>query len=61
MEEVMKETQAIVATLVPEQYKPTAREVKTHEIIGRPLYITCNGNGHFLWTGKSKVQIFKVT
>lgn len=52
MEEVMKETKAIVATLVPEQYKPTAREAKTHGIIGRPLYITCNGNGEFLWTGK---------
>ena len=59
MEEVMKETEAIVATLVPEQYKPTAREAKTHEIIGRPLYITCNRNGDFLWTGKFKVQIFK--
>ncbi len=59
MEEVMKETQAIVATLVPELYKPTAWEAKTHEIIGRPLYITCNGNGDFLWTGKFKVQNFK--
>ena len=54
MEEVMKQTKAVVATLVPEQYKPTAREAKTHEIIGRPLYITCNGNGDFLWTGKSR-------
>ena len=58
MEEVMKETQAIVAKLVPAQHKPTAREAKTQEII-RLLYITCNGNGDFLWTGKFKVQIFK--
>ena len=59
IEEVMKETEAIVATLVPEQYKPTARKAKTHEIIGRPLYITCSGNGDFLLTGKCEAQIFK--
>lgn len=52
MEEVMRETKSVVATLVPEQYKPTEREAKTHEIIGRPLYVSCNGNGDFLWTGK---------
>ena len=51
LEDVMTETKALVATLVPEQYKPKAQEAKTHEILGRPLYIACNGNGDFLWTG----------
>ena len=48
----MKETGAIVTTLVPEQYKPTAVEAKTHGILGRPLYVTRNANGDILWTGK---------
>lgn len=51
LEEVMHESKAVVATMVPEQYKLTAQEAKSHDIIGRPLYITCNGNGDFLWTG----------
>lgn len=52
LEEIVKETGAIVTTLVPaEQYKPTAGEAKSHNILGRPLYITTNANGDILWTG----------
>ena len=52
LEDIVKETKGIVATLVPEQYKPTATEAKSHTILGRPLYVACNNNGEFLWTGK---------
>ena len=52
LEDIVKETGAIVTTLVPEQYKPTAVEAKTHGILGRPLYVTRNANGDILWTGK---------
>ncbi|XP_020903539.1 uncharacterized protein LOC110241957, partial [Exaiptasia diaphana] len=50
LEDVLKETKAVVATLVPEQYKPTAIEAKSHSILGRPLYIASNANGDILWT-----------
>ena len=30
----VKETSAVVSTLVPEQYKPTAIEAKSHKIMG---------------------------
>lgn len=56
MEDIVKETGNIVTTLVPEQYKPTAVEAKTHSILGRPLYITRNANGDFLWTGRHLLQ-----
>ena len=39
LEDIVKETGVIVTTLVPEQYKPTAVEAKTHTILGSPLYI----------------------
>ena len=44
-EDIVKETGNIVTTLVPEQYKPTAVEAKTHSILGRPPNITRNTNG----------------
>lgn len=47
----MKERGVIVTTLVPEQYKPTAVEAKSHNILGRPLYIASNANGDILWIG----------
>jgi hypothetical protein len=50
LEYIVKETKGIVATFVPEQYKPTAREAKSHTLLGRPLYVACNNNGKFLWT-----------
>ena len=53
--EDMKETGAIVTALVPEQYKPTPVEAKTHSILGRPLYIKRNANGDILWTGKHMI------
>lgn len=52
LEEIVKETGAIVTTLVPEQYKPTATEAKSHSILGRPLYIATNADGDILWTGR---------
>jgi len=52
LEDIIKECEAIVTTLIPEQYKPTATEAKSHSILGRPLYISRNANGDFLWTGK---------
>jgi hypothetical protein len=52
LQNIVKETCDVVATLIPEQYKPSSNEAKTHSILGRPLYITCNANGDFLWTGK---------
>ena len=52
LEDIIKECEAIVTTLIPEQYKPTSTEAKSHSILGRPLYISRNANGHFLWTGK---------
>ncbi len=51
LEDVVKECGAMVTTLVPEQYKPTAIEAKTHNIMGQPRYIASNSNGDFLWTG----------
>ena len=56
MEDIVKETGNIVTTLVPEQYKPTAVEAKTHSILGRPLYITRNANGDFLCTSRHLLQ-----
>ncbi|XP_031554525.1 uncharacterized protein LOC116291494 [Actinia tenebrosa] len=50
LEIALLETKAVVATLIPEQYKPTAVEAKTHSILGRPLYIASNANGDILWT-----------
>lgn len=52
LEDIIKDCEAIVTTLIPEQYKPTATEAKSHSILGRPLYIAKNANGDFLWTGK---------
>ena len=52
LQDIVKETGDAVATLIPEQYKPTSNEAKTHTILGRPLYISRNANGDFLWTGK---------
>ena len=51
LEDMVKECGAILTTLVPEQYKPTAVEAKTHSIMGRPLYVASNSNGDILWTG----------
>ena len=48
LEEIVKETGAIVTTLVPQQYKPTAKEAKSHSILGRPLYIATYANGDIL-------------
>ena len=55
LEDIVKETGAIVTTLVPEQYKPTAVKAKTHGILRRPLYVTRNANGDILWTGKHMI------
>ena len=52
MEDVVRETGSVLLTLVPEQYKTYKVEAKTHSLLGRPLYITNNANGDFLWTGK---------
>ena len=52
LEDIIKDCEAIVTTLIPEQYKPTATEAKSHSILGRPLYIAKNANGDFLWTDK---------
>ena len=52
LEEIEKEIGAIVTTLVPEQYKPTATEAKSHSILARPLYIATNANADILWTGR---------
>ena len=38
LEDIVEETGAIVTTLVPGQYKPTATEAKTHTILGWPLH-----------------------
>ena len=38
LEDIVEETGAMVTTLVPEQYKPTATEAKTHSILGGPLH-----------------------
>jgi hypothetical protein len=58
LEDALKETKAVVATLIPEQYKPTAVEAKTHSILGRPLYIASNANADILWTGMYSLQMF---
>ena len=52
LEDIVKETEAIVTTLVSKQYKPTTVESMTHTILGRPLYIVKNANGDILWTGR---------
>jgi len=51
LEDIIKECVAIVTTLIPEQYKPTATEVKSHSILGWPLcYQECKWK--LLWTGR---------
>jgi hypothetical protein len=52
MEDIVRETGSVLLTLVPEQYKTYKVEAKTHSLLGRPLYITTNANGDFIWTGK---------
>ena len=51
LEDIVRECEAIITTLVPEQYKPISVEAKTHSTLGRPLYISKNANGDTLWTG----------
>ena len=57
LEDTVKETGSIVTTLIPQQYKPRATEVKTHSILGQPVYITRNANGDILWTGKNTLDL----
>ena len=56
LEDIIKECEAIVITLIHEQYKPTATEAKSHSILGRPLYIIRNANGDFF----RLVRVFKL-
>ena len=39
LQDILQETGSIVATLVPEQYKPTCNEAKTHAILGHMLTV----------------------
>ena len=59
LEDIVKDTGAILTTLGPEQYKQTAVEAKTHTILGRPLYIARNANGDILWTGRCLNIVYK--
>lgn len=51
LEDILRDTKHVLVTLVPEQYRTYAVEAKTHILLGRPLYITTNANGDFIWTG----------
>ena len=53
LEDIVRDTRHVLVTLVPEQYRTYALEAKTHTLLGRPLYITTNANGDFIWTGNS--------
>lgn len=55
LEKIVHATRHVLVTLVPEQYRTYAVEAKTHSLLGRPLYITTNSNGDFLWTGKQYI------
>lgn len=55
LEEIVHATRHVLVTLVPEQYRTYGVEAKTHSLLGRPLYITTNSNGDFLWTGKQYI------
>lgn len=55
LEKILQETKDVLMTLVPEQYRTFTTEAKTHSLLGRPLYITTNVNGDFLFTGKKLV------
>lgn len=51
LEDIVHATRHVLVTLVPEQYRTFTMEAKTHSLLGRPLYVTTNSNGDFLWTG----------
>jgi hypothetical protein len=53
LEDIVRDTRHVLVTLVPEQYRTYAVEAKTHTLHGRPLYITTNANGDFIWTSNS--------
>lgn len=55
LEKILQETKDVLMTLVPEQYRTFTTEAMTHSLLGRPLYITTNVNGDFLFTGKKLV------
>ncbi|CAB4007206.1 Hypothetical predicted protein [Paramuricea clavata] len=50
IQDIVNSTKHVLVTLVPEQYRTYAVEAKTRTLLGRPLYITTNSNGDFLWT-----------
>ena len=53
LEKIRRKTKDVLTTLVPEQYRTFAAEVKTQSLLGRPLNITTTVNGDFLFTGKT--------
>ena len=55
LEKILQETKDVLTTLVPEQYRTFTVVAKTHSLLGRPLYITTNANGDFLFTGRKFV------
>ena len=55
LEKILQETKDVLTTLVPEQYRTFTAEAKTLSLLGRPLYITTNANGDFLFTGRKFV------
>lgn len=55
LEKILQETKDVLMTLVPQQYRTFTTEAKTDSLLGRPLYITTNANGDFLFTGKKLV------
>ena len=57
LEDVVKECGAVV----PEQYKPTAVEAKTHSIMGRPLYVASNSNGDIYYGQVPVLILFSLT
>ena len=60
LEDIVKECRAVVTTLIPEKYKPTAFEAKTHCILGWPLYIASNANDKTIKTRQDKTFIIKI-
>ena len=55
LEKILQETKDVLTTLVPEQCRTFTAEAKTLSLLGRPLYITTNANGDFLFTGRKFV------
>ena len=55
LKKILQETKDVLTTLVPEQCRTFTAEAKTLSLLGRPLYITTNANGDFLFTGRKFV------